>query len=256
MLQFFNEIIILATFGSGQLPFLGLRSPRCHPVCAHSMKLLCLGDSYTIGESVAPEQRWPMQLTARIASTLGAPAVQIIAQTGWTTDELLAAIANAEQNGALDTGYEFVSLLIGVNNQYRGREISNFSSEFSTLLLRALALAQGHAARVWVLSIPDWAWSPFGAADARGQAVISAEIAAFNRVCHDQALALGCHFVDITSGASAHAEFTASDGLHPSALAYSTWVDQILPMLHASLSDAPGHHVKSAPASNCAKLAQ
>ena len=116
-------------------------------------RYLALGDSYTIGESVAATERFPVQL----AQTLKMPEPQIIAKTGWTTDELNAAIDAADPKGPFD----LVTLLIGVNNQYRGRDAEQYRGEFAALLKRAIRFAGGDAKKVIVVSIPDWGVTPF-----------------------------------------------------------------------------------------------
>ena len=133
------------------------------------LSFLALGDSYTIGEGVPPEQRWPVQLAQSLRAD-GVPLddPRIIATTGWTTDELGTAMDSAEPIGTHDV----VSLLIGVNNQYRGRSVENYRGEFDTLLQRAIALAHGRADRVVVLAIPDWGVTPFAAAQGRDAAAM------------------------------------------------------------------------------------
>ncbi|MGH8078339.1 MAG: GDSL-type esterase/lipase family protein, partial [Lysobacter sp.] len=146
------------------------------------MSYLALGDSYTIGEGVPEAGRWPVQLAAalrREGIDLADP--RIIATTGWTTDELATAIDAAEPVGSFD----FVSLLIGVNNQYRGRSVAEYRSEFTALLKRAIGFTGGRADRVLVLSIPDWGVTPFAAAQfaqqqGRDDAQIARELDAFN----------------------------------------------------------------------------
>lgn len=156
------------------------------------LRYLALGDSYTIGEGVAPAQRWPMQLADGLrAYGWNVTPPQIIATTGWTTDELQAGIDAAAPQGP----FELVSLLIGVNNQYRGRSLDEYRRQFDTLLLRAIAFAGGHAARVFVLSIPDWGLTPF----ARAQGGDAALIDAFNAIAAERCNAHAVRFVDITA---------------------------------------------------------
>jgi len=195
------------------------------------MRFLALGDSYTIGEGVAEAERWPVQL----AQALGIDAPEIIARTGWTTDELAAAMAQY----AFRPPYDLVTLLIGVNNQYRGRDVFNYRGEFSALLERAITLAHGRADRVLVLSIPDWGVTPFAANDKRDAATIGAEVDAFNerarRMCEKE----GATFVDITPVSrerGAEAEMLADDGLHPSAAMYTLWTQAALPVARSLLA--------------------
>jgi lysophospholipase L1-like esterase len=130
------------------------------------MRFLALGDSYTIGERVAKNERWPVQLAARLRAH-GVPITdpEIIAVTGWTTDELDAGIQAAQPQGP----YDLVSLLIGVNNQYRGRSPEEYQAQFADLLQQAIGLAGGDPTRVIVLSIPDWGVTPFAANETRLQ---------------------------------------------------------------------------------------
>jgi lysophospholipase L1-like esterase len=198
------------------------------------MSYLALGDSYTVGEGVTAEARWPVQLAAALrAQKIALPAPQIIAQTGWTTDELSAAMDAAQANGTLKRQYGFVSLLIGVNNQYRGRDVFNYRAEFSALLERAIALAHGRADRVLVLSIPDWGATPFGAASGRDRATIARELddynAAAKAICERRHVA----FVDITPVSrelGSKPGMFVDDGLHPSQSMYSAWVKLALPV--------------------------
>lgn len=191
---------------------------------------LALGDSYTIGEGVAEDGRWPVQLARALRDEgieLADP--RIIATTGWTTDELAAAIDAA---GPLGT-YDLVSLLIGVNNQYRERGVEEYRGQFEALLRRAIGLAGGRADRVLVLSIPDWGVTPFAAASGRDRGVIAAELDAFNAAARVASRAAGVAFVDITpvSRARGHEpEMLAADGLHPSAAMYALWAQLALPV--------------------------
>ncbi|WP_282298557.1 GDSL-type esterase/lipase family protein, partial [Stenotrophomonas sp. PS02289] len=125
-----------------------------------ALRYLALGDSYTIGEGVAEQGRWPVQLSAALrAAGVDIADPQIIATTGWTTDELDAGIDAAAPQGPFD----LVTLLIGVNNQYRGRSVDEYRTQFSALLQRALGFAGQRAQRVLVLAIPDWGVTPFAA---------------------------------------------------------------------------------------------
>lgn len=201
-----------------------------------ALRYLALGDSYTIGESVDPAERWPVQLAALLRGR-GIPVAEpeIIATTGWTTDELAAAIAARPPQGP----YDLVSLLIGVNNQYRGRPLEEYREQFSALLHTALGMAGGQPARVLVLSIPDWGVTPF-AAD-RDRARIAQEIDRFNAANREMTTALGAHYCDITPvsrSAATDPALTASDGLHPSGDLYRHWaalaINTIAPTLPAN----------------------
>ena len=203
------------------------------------MRMLCLGDSYTIGEAVAAKDTWPIQLAQLLEQRLSQQMrVQIVAKTGWSTDELSAAIEHAEAAHEIHPPYELVSLAIGVNNQYRGRGVENYAIEFAVLLQNAIAYAGNHAAHVLVLSIPDWGQTPFAVNDARGPAKIAAQIDLFNAESRNQALAVGAHFIDVTALSRANdPELVASDGLHPSGKAYAQWAKAALESVISALGD-------------------
>jgi lysophospholipase L1-like esterase len=194
---------------------------------AGEMRFLALGDSYTIGEGVAEAERWPVQLAARLRERgVSIDDPEIIARTGWTTDELSAAIDDADPRGP----YDLVSLLIGVNNQYRGREAEEYRAELTALLCRAIAFAGGDASRVLVLSIPDWGVTPF--AEGRDRARIAAEIDVYNAINREEAARAGARYVDVTPqtrAAGADPAFLVSDGLHPSGRSYAEWARLALP---------------------------
>lgn len=182
-------------------------------------KFLALGDSYTIGESVAEAERWPNQLADR----LHIPRPTIIATTGWRTDQLMAAIEAAQ----LTSEYDLVSLLIGVNNQYQGKPAHQYEVEFEGLLKKAIELAGGHAQQVFVVSIPDYGFTPFGKAK---QATITTQLNEFNAInkrVADQYQVTYFNITDISREGLAKPELVASDGLHPSGKMYSLWVDLI-----------------------------
>jgi lysophospholipase L1-like esterase len=187
---------------------------------------LALGDSYTIGQSVPEEDRFP-EILVRKLKDMGIPyeGPRIIAKTGWTTDELAAAI---EKENIQDT-FELVTLLIGVNNQYRGRDVENFRTEFIDLLEQSIAFAGGKKENVIVVSIPDWGVSPF--AEGRDREKIAQEIDLFNSVKKEETLKKEVKFVDITAisrTAQGNADLFALDGLHFSGLMHEKWVDQII----------------------------
>ena len=191
------------------------------------LKYLALGDSYTIGEGVAPSLRWPVQLAERVRSAgiaVGAP--EIVARTGWTTVDLAAGIDAASPQGP----YDMVTLLIGVNDQFRGRSVESFRQGFNDLLQRAIAFAGDSSSRVVVVSIPDWGVTPF--ASGLDTSRIGAEIDLFNQTAQEETVQAGVLFVDIT-GISLEAKtdlgLVASDGLHPSGAMYERWVELILP---------------------------
>ncbi len=193
-------------------------------------RYLSLGDSYTIGEAVEEVARWPVQLAQRMHWD----APTIVARTGWTTDELAAAMDTAD----VDAVYAQVSLLIGVNNQYRGRSVANYASEFRALLDRAITLAGNDAQRVFVVSTPDWGVTAFAANDGRGRGQIGREIDAYNGAAAAVCAARAVRFIDITPSSRDRGDapdMLAADGLHPSAAQYTRWVDVIA----AALSAAP-----------------
>ncbi|HET6431884.1 SGNH/GDSL hydrolase family protein [Dyella sp.] len=195
------------------------------------LRYLALGDSYTIGEGVLPDERWPMQLARQLRDAGVAVAEpQIIATTGWTTDELAAAIAAAAPAPA-----DLVTLLIGVNNQYRGRDAAEYGAHFAALLAGAISLA-GNAARVVVVSIPDWGVTRFAREHGHDAAVIGAALDQFNRLAQAETEAHGAHFVDITGLSRAHPHELAADGLHPDGRQYARWTARIAPVAHAALS--------------------
>ena len=195
-----------------------------------TLTYLALGDSYTIGEGVDEAGRWPMQLAQGLRDAgVAITDPRIIATTGWTTDELSAAMDAAEPLGE----WNFVSLLIGVNNQYRGRDVDDYLGEFARLLQRAVALAGDRADRVLVLSIPDWGVTPFAFADGRDRQAIADDLDAYNAAARELCEAHGIAFVDITGisrDGGGEPAMLANDGLHPSAAQYARWAEAALPV--------------------------
>jgi hypothetical protein len=189
---------------------------------------LALGDSYTIGEQVPLHESFPYQtiqlLRKQISHKHDFIAPEIIAKTGWTTDELNNQIVQT----TFLKSYDFVSLLIGVNNQYRGRDVENYKEEFAHLLQQAIAFAGGISNHVFVISIPDWGKTPFAAE--RDIQKIAQEIDDYNNACKEIVLAQHCHFIDITTSQRADShleEFIAEDKLHPSGKEYAKWAAQL-----------------------------
>ncbi|MGO1000572.1 SGNH/GDSL hydrolase family protein [Lysobacter sp. CA196] len=205
-----------------------------------TLSYLALGDSYTIGEAVPEAGRWPLQMAGALRGLgIGLADPRIIATTGWTTDELALALDLAEPLGQWD----FVSLLIGVNNQYRGRSAPQYAGEFRELLERAIRYAHGRADRVLVLSVPDWGATPFGASDKRGPATIGAELDVFNRTAREICARHEVAFVDITPVSRARgseAAMVAEDGLHPSAAMYAQWAELAVPVARRLLQAQTG----------------
>lgn len=183
------------------------------------LRFLALGDSYTIGESVAAAERFPVQLAALLRERgVNISDPEIIARTGWTTDELSKAIDAADPQGP----YHLVTLLIGVNNQYRGRSADEYRQQFGALLARAIGFAGKDPGRVMVLSIPDWGVTPF--AEGRDRARIAREIDQFNAINREEAERAGAAWVDITAvSRRGDASLIASDRLHPSGSMYAEW---------------------------------
>ncbi|MBV6402990.1 MAG: hypothetical protein CNIPEHKO_03312 [Anaerolineales bacterium] len=203
-----------------------------------AVRYLALGDSYTIGESVDEAERWPNQLASLVESSPqftksiegiegGGVEVTIIARTGWTTDELWDGI----QAQKIDPPYDLVSLLIGVNNQYRGRDIEEYREQFAFLLNKSIEYAGGDANRVIVLSIPDWGVTPF--AGDRDSKKIADEINQFNAINREETEKAGAHYIDITPisrEAVNDPSLIAGDGLHPSGKMYTEWSKLALPV--------------------------
>lgn len=199
-----------------------------------AIRYLALGDSYTIGESVPESERWPnqlaglMELSPQFGGSGRGADVTIIAQTGWTTDELWQGIRVREINPP----YDLVSLLIGVNNQYRGRDIEEYREGFIFLLNKSIEYAGGDANRIIVLSIPDWGVTPF--AGDRDAKQIAQEIDQFNSVNRAETEKAGGHYIDITPisrQAVNDPTLIAGDGLHPSGTMYAQWAEMALPVV-------------------------
>jgi len=197
------------------------------------VRYLALGDSYTIGEGVSDVDRWPNQL-ARLLRDEGIDIddPHLIARTAWTTDELADAIAEED----LRDTFDLVTLLIGVNDQYRSRPVEPFAAEFTVLLRKARQFARRKASRVIALSIPDWGATPF--AEGRDRALIRQEIEAYNSAAKDLVLRAGAHWVDVTT-ATRRMQFdpalAAEDGLHPSAAMYAEWANLVAPVARGAL---------------------
>lgn len=186
---------------------------------------LALGDSYTIGEGVLPGDRWPVMLAERLQWE----APQIIATTGWTTSELLEGIERSD----LAPEYDWISLLIGVNNQYRGQSLQEYKADLDQLAEVMLSLVKQQANKIFVLSIPDYGVTPF--ASDKNPEKISRELSLFNRANQEFARHHGFQYCNIT-GHSLLAEeqknLLAADQLHPSGLMYELWVKEILARCH------------------------
>jgi lysophospholipase L1-like esterase len=195
-----------------------------------TIKFLALGDSYTIGESVSISDRWPVQLVNRLRNEkkLTCDDPRIIATTGWRTDQLKAAI---QVSGIQPKDYNLVSLLIGVNNQYQNKSVESYTPEFEELLQMSIALVGGDESRVFVVSIPDYGYTPFGK---NKQVEISAELDAYNAVNKSMTEKYGVQYfniTDISRRGLAEPDLVAADGLHPSSKMYTEWVNLIFPWI-------------------------
>lgn len=202
-----------------------------------SVNYLALGDSYTIGQSVCETCRFPEQLTSSLKAIYPQSnfSLKIIATTGWTTANLISAINT--QNP--DSNYDLVTLLIGVNNQYQGRDFSIYEKEFPQLVTKSIALAKGDKKNVVVVSIPDYAYTPFGKMT-MNQEKVTAEINQYNTFAANYCMLNGITFVsitDITRQGLNNPALVASDGLHPSETAYKMFVERMLPQVKMALQD-------------------
>ena len=195
----------------------------------NTSKFLALGDSYTIGQSVEISERWPVQFLKELKTNTSAiDTLQIIAQTGWRVDQLKEAMNNSN----LVPPYGLVSLLIGVNNQFQGQDVIGFRPEFIEILEKSLKLVENRTERLFVVSIPDWGSSPYGATLNRTQ--ISKEIDDFNSVLKQESEKRGIRYFNITTisrRALTDNSLIASDRLHPSGKMYKLWVDKMIPVI-------------------------
>lgn len=194
---------------------------------------LALGDSYTIGELVPLKENFPHQLVELLhAEKIEVAAPVIVAKTGWTTDELAMAI---REEGIKET-FSFVTLLIGVNNQYRGRELENYREDFTNLLNQAIVFANGHTQHVFVVSIPDWGVTPF--AEGKDRGAIAKQIDVYNATNKEITMAHRVNWLDITDSTrvnGTNADFLAEDGLHPSGKEYHVWAKRLVSLVEKSL---------------------
>ena len=196
-----------------------------HSTAQKTLSFLALGDSYTIGESVPIYHSFPYQ-TVQLLRKKGMQvhAAEIVAKTGWTTDELMAGI----EKTVFEKNYDIVTLLIGVNNQYRGKAADAYAIEFEALLNKAIAFAAGNKKHVYVLSIPDWGATPF--AEGRDRKKIAAEIDVFNSINRKITEAKDITYISITEGTRevpTNPKLVAKDGLHPSGDDYARWAEKL-----------------------------
>lgn len=197
--------------------------------------LLALGDSYTIGEAVNVDERWPVQLAKRLRKDSIQVDPVIVATTGWTSDELQSGIVKADIDGT----YDFVTLLIGVNNQYRGYPVDQYEREFKSLLDQAIQFAGGNPHNVMVISIPDYGVTPFAVKKMLDASKIASELDNYNAIAEKITKLRDVKFIDITPGsrnAKDDASLIASDGLHPSGKMYEMWVDKMYDHVFNNLS--------------------
>ncbi len=198
------------------------------------LRFLALGDSYTIGQSVPEADRWPVQLADMLRERgFKVDDPEIVAQTGWTTRDLAKAIESRD----LQADYQLVSLLIGVNNQYRGQSESDYAGDFAELLDQSIQFAGGDKNRVIVLSIPDWGVTPYGANF--NPAVVSEEIDRFNAINRQITEEASIAYIDVTPvsrKAVDNPALIADDNLHPSGAMYGEWAKLALPAACAALS--------------------
>jgi len=191
-----------------------------------ALKILALGDSYTIGEGVKQGEIWPVKLGAKLRPEGPAPVLSVIAKTGWTTANLQRAVLAVQPQ--TKGPYDLVTLLIGVNNQYQGREEAEFREQFVDLLKKSIEYANKNAKHVVVVSIPDYSVTPF--CEGRDRAAIAKALDRFNAICKEEAEKAGVVYVDITPGsreAAAKPDLLAADGLHPSGKMYAQWADKV-----------------------------
>lgn len=207
-----------------------------NPPIASSVNYLALGDSYTIGQNVCTSCRFPEQLKASLNTMYSSTiSLKIIATTGWTTSNLLSAIESQKP----ESNYDLVTLLIGVNNQYQHKNFSVYEKEFPELVNKAIVLAKGNRKNVVVISIPDYAYTPYGKALSGNQnTTISAEIDQYNSFaesyCNSNQIAF-VSITDITRLGLSNPNLVASDGLHPSESAYKMFVDRMMPKIKTAL---------------------
>jgi lysophospholipase L1-like esterase len=213
-----------------------LVEPPSDSTIKDNLRYLALGDSYTIGQSVDSTERWPVQLVDRLSSNgYKFSDLFIIAQTGWTTGQLLNAI---RANGERQSDYDMVSLLIGVNNQFRGRDTAEYRKEFVELLDLSIGFSGNDPEKVLVVSIPDYGVTPF--AQNMDPERIAKEIDYFNAINYDESMRAGVRYVDVTPNsrlAKTDLTLLADDELHPSGKMYAAWVELIFPAAVYIVSD-------------------
>lgn len=223
-MKYSTKIFYLFSIG---LLLLGCSAENNTAVATKNYKYLALGDSYTYGQSVCTTCRFPEQLKDSLRHYLSTDdlfQIKLIAQTGWTTTDLKAAIvANSPSHD-----YDLVTLLIGVNNQYQSKPFSLYEEEFPELVNQAIGFAKDNKKNLIVVSIPDYAYTPYG----QGSSTISQGVFLYNEFAKNYCLTNNITFVnitDITQEGLLKPELVANDGLHPSAIAYAKFIERILP---------------------------
>jgi len=197
---------------------------------------LALGDSYTIGQGVPGTENYPSQVITRLKKENLQGQLKIIATSGWTTDQLKAGILDAATDGSLQSSYDIVSILIGVNNQYQGEPAADYKRGFEDLLKKAIQLSGNSAGHVIVLSIPDWGVTPF--ATGRDRSMIAEEIDAYNAINKQVSQDYGAYYIDITPGTREvvnDASLLAGDGLHYSGKEYALWAERVADVVKTML---------------------
>lgn len=213
-----------------------MTNPVVNPVINMDTTLktfLALGDSYTIGQSVQEDERFPLQTVVKLKNLhFNFSEPDIIATTGWTTTDLINALnSNVPQHI-----YSVVTLLIGVNNQYQGKSLAQYKTEFTELLNRAIIYANNKRGHVFVLSIPDYSVTPF--AQGSDTVKIAKEIDEFNAANKEISFNAGVHYLDITPisrQAKGSPSLIATDGLHPSGIQYEKWAELLAPLISAAI---------------------
>ena len=198
-----------------------------------TLTYLALGDSYTVGQSEPQAESYPFQLADSLNDhSIKVAVPTVIATTGWTTDDLINAIS---ESGITGKTYSFVTLLIGVNDQYQGLSIDNYRQKFTRVLNEAISFANGDAGKVFVLSTPDYGVTPF----AQGRdSVIYPQIQAFNAVSQTISKSAGVNYIDVTTVSRtviSNPSLLAPDGLHYSGAMYALWVRLLEPVVTAQL---------------------
>lgn len=195
---------------------------------------LALGDSYTSGEAVAQSESFPFQLADRLrAGGVKMEVPDVIARTGWMTENLLFALKEER----LDEKYDFVTVLIGVNNQYVKRSLTEYRTHFVEILNKAISHSRGGRATVYVISIPDWSVTPFG--KLKNSKLESASVDVYNDVNREEAKNAAVNYIDITAAsriAGTDESYTSIDELHPSAKMYKEWVDKLYPLIRKEIN--------------------